>query len=75
MEVALAQYHLISYLLVSPDTCGAPCACMDLAHTTELRYYKCTSLKPFNSRKCQRTLIDFTLTPDDFTRQWGTPRE
>ena len=19
------------------------------------------------------TLIDFTLTPDDFTRQWGTP--
>ena len=19
-------------------------------------------------------LIDFTLTPDDFTRQWGTPR-
>ena len=31
-------------------------------------------LNPFVSVSALMTLIDFTLTPDDFTRQWGTPR-
>ena len=27
---------------------------------------------PFTAHECQLALIDFTLTPDDFTRQWET---
>ena len=28
---------------------------------------------PLTAEWALRALIDFSLTPDDFTRQWGTP--
>ena len=30
-------------------------------------------LNPLTAAGVLRALLDFTLTPDDFTRQWGTP--
>ena len=42
--------------------------------TFQIRFAFIQAPNPLTAEWAHRALIDFTrLTPDDFTRQWGTP--